>query len=43
MNMETVEHFAKISLVSHLLGRQHPLNEKQVEKLFAVVRSRDLS
>jgi L-fuculose-phosphate aldolase len=43
MNMETVEHFAKISLVSHLLGRQHPLDEKQVEKLFAVVRSRDLS
>jgi L-fuculose-phosphate aldolase len=43
MNMETVEHFAKISLVSHILGRQHPLDEKQVEKLFAVVRSRDLS
>jgi L-fuculose-phosphate aldolase len=43
MNMETVEHFAKISLVSHLLGRQHPLDEEQVEKLFAVVRSRDLS
>jgi len=43
MNMETVEHFAKISLVSHLLGRQRPLDEKQVEKLFAVVRSRDLS
>jgi L-fuculose-phosphate aldolase len=43
MNMETVEHFAKISLVSHLLGRQLPLDEKQVEKLFAVVRSRDLS
>ena len=43
MNMETVEHFAKISLVSHLLGRQQPLDEKQVEKLFAVVRSRDLS
>jgi L-fuculose-phosphate aldolase len=43
MNMETVEHFAKISLVSHLLGRQRPLDEEQVEKLFAVVRSRDLS
>lgn len=43
MNMETVEHFAKISLVSHLLGRQRPLDEAQVEKLFAVVRSRDLS
>ena len=43
MNMETVEHFAKISLVSHLLGHQRPLDEKQVEKLFAVVRSRDLS
>jgi L-fuculose-phosphate aldolase len=43
MNMETVEHFAKISLVSHLLGKQEPLDQQQVEKLFAVVRARDLS
>jgi L-fuculose-phosphate aldolase len=33
MNMETVEHFAKISLVSHLLGRQQTLSEQHVDKL----------
>jgi L-fuculose-phosphate aldolase len=33
MKMETVEHFAKIALVSHLLGNQQPLGEKEVEKL----------
>jgi len=33
MKMETVEHFAQIALVTHLLGRQQPLNEGEVEKL----------
>jgi L-fuculose-phosphate aldolase len=33
MNMETVEHFAQIALVTHLLGRQQPLQEREVEKL----------
>jgi len=33
MKMETVEHFAQISLVTHLLGRQQPLNEREIEKL----------
>jgi L-fuculose-phosphate aldolase len=33
MKMETVEHFAQIALVTHLLGRQQPLNEVEVEKL----------
>lgn len=33
MHMETVEHFAKISLVAHTLGRQEPLNEENVDKL----------
>ena len=33
MNMETVEHFAKIALVTHLLGRQQPLSEQHVDKL----------
>jgi L-fuculose-phosphate aldolase len=33
MNMETVEHFAKIALVTHLLGRQQPLSDSHVEKL----------
>ncbi len=42
MNMETVEHFAKISLVTHLLGRQQPLSAAEVEKLVAA-RVRDLS
>ena len=33
MCMETVEHFAKITLVTHLLGRQALLNDEQVSKL----------
>lgn len=33
MKMETVEHFAQIALVTHLLGRQQPLQEGNVEKL----------
>jgi L-fuculose-phosphate aldolase len=33
MNMETVEHFAKIALVTHLLGRQQTISEQHVDKL----------
>jgi L-fuculose-phosphate aldolase len=33
MRMETVEHFAKIALVTHMLGQAQPLGEKEVEKL----------
>jgi L-fuculose-phosphate aldolase len=33
MNMETVEHYAKISLVTHLLGKQQPLSDRHVDKL----------
>jgi L-fuculose-phosphate aldolase len=33
MKMETVEHFAKISLVAHLIGNAKPLGEKEVAKL----------
>jgi len=33
MKMETVEHFAKIALVTHVLGNAQPLGEKEVEKL----------
>jgi L-fuculose-phosphate aldolase len=36
MKMETVEHFAQIALVTHLLGSQQPLGERDVEKLMAV-------
>jgi L-fuculose-phosphate aldolase len=36
MNMETVEHFAKIALVTHMLGQAQPLGEKEVEKLHEV-------
>jgi L-fuculose-phosphate aldolase len=39
MKMETVEHFAQITLVTHLLGKQQPLDVPHVEKLLAV-RSR---
>lgn len=33
MKMETVEHFAQIALVAHLLGRQQPLENEDIEKL----------
>jgi L-fuculose-phosphate aldolase len=33
MKMETVEHFAQIALVTHLLGRQQPLKQPDIEKL----------
>jgi L-fuculose-phosphate aldolase len=33
MKMETVEHFAKIALVTHVLGRQQPLGDQELEKL----------
>ena len=33
MKMETVEHFAQIALVTHLLGRQQPLQDVEIEKL----------
>jgi L-fuculose-phosphate aldolase len=33
MNMETVEHFAKIALVTHMLGQQQTLSEQHVDKL----------
>ncbi len=33
MNMETVEHYAKISLIAQQLGTQHPLSEERVRAL----------
>jgi L-fuculose-phosphate aldolase len=36
MKMETVEHFARISLVTRMLGNEQPLGEKEVEKLHEV-------
>lgn len=33
MNMETVEHYAKIALVTHLLGQQQLLSDHHVHKL----------
>jgi len=33
MNMETVEHFAQIALTTHILGRQQPLGNQDLEKL----------
>ncbi|MGC2110531.1 MAG: class II aldolase/adducin family protein [Candidatus Korobacteraceae bacterium] len=36
MNMETVEHFAKIALVTHLLGKQQPLSDQHVDKLHEI-------
>jgi L-fuculose-phosphate aldolase len=36
MKMETVEHFARIALVCHLLGKPQPLGEQEVAKLYEV-------
>jgi L-fuculose-phosphate aldolase len=33
MKMEAVEHFAQITLVTHVLGRQQPLGDQELEKL----------
>jgi L-fuculose-phosphate aldolase len=33
MKMETVEHFAQIALVTHLLGQQKPLKQVEIDKL----------
>jgi len=33
MNMETVEHYAKVALVTHMLGKQQPLSDSHVSKL----------
>ena len=33
MKMETVEHFARIALVTHCLGRRQPLSQQDLEKL----------
>lgn len=33
MNMETVEHFARVALVTHQLGRQQLLSDAEVQKL----------
>lgn len=33
MKMETVEHFARIALVTHLLGQAQPLNDEDIAKL----------
>src|SRR6267154_3176516 len=41
MKMETVEHFAQIALVTHVLGQQKPLVCEDLEKLVAA-RSRYL-
>src|ERR1017187_7105708 len=35
MKMETVEHFAQIALITHLLGSQQPLGDCELEKLMA--------
>ncbi|MEP6644346.1 MAG: class II aldolase/adducin family protein [Acidobacteriaceae bacterium] len=35
MKMETVEHFAQIALVTHVLGRQEPLGDRELVKLMA--------
>jgi L-fuculose-phosphate aldolase len=36
--METIEHFAKISLVARMLGREHLLSREEVERLQALLK-----
>lgn len=36
MNLETVEHFAQIALVTHMLGKQQPLAGLNLQKLMAI-------
>ena len=36
MNMETVEHYAKIALVTHTLGSQQPLSGNHLDKLHEI-------
>ncbi len=36
MHMETVEHFAKICLTTHLLGQEHSLGDTQVQELMEI-------
>ena len=36
MKMETVEHFAQIALITHMLGCQQPLGRREVEKLVEI-------
>ncbi len=38
MKMETVEQFARIALVTHLLGRRQPLSPEDVDKLITLRR-----
>lgn len=38
MKMETVEHFAKIALVAHQLGREQPLSGENLDKLLEARR-----
>jgi L-fuculose-phosphate aldolase len=40
MHMETVEHFARVYLVTHQLGRRHPLGKQQVEQLRGLKKQR---
>ena len=40
MHMETVEHFARICLVTHQLGRRHALDNQQVDELRALRKQR---
>ncbi len=43
MHMETVEHFARIYLVTHQLGRRHALDHRQVEELRGLKKQRAMS
>jgi L-fuculose-phosphate aldolase len=40
LHMETVEHFARISLVTHQLGRRHTLDNQQVNELRGLRKQR---
>jgi len=39
MTMERIEHFARIALVTRLLGQQHPLTKEQIDTLVSLRRN----
>lgn len=42
-NMETIEHFAKISMYSQIIGDERPLNKQQLASLLAVMEEKGIS
>ena len=42
-NMETIEHFAKISLYARIIGREKPLNKGQLQALVGLMKEKKMA